>query len=74
MFISLSQIFLQSIKFSSIGMSEEEQKRFASVVADCVKTSTELLNLAKEFCTELQKEKERDVRQYLQALIIYFLD
>ncbi|CAG9537834.1 unnamed protein product [Cercopithifilaria johnstoni] len=41
-------------------MSEEEQKRFASVVADCVKTSTELLNVAKEFCIQLQKEKERD--------------
>ncbi|VDK82519.1 unnamed protein product [Litomosoides sigmodontis] len=44
----------------SSGMSEEEQGRFASVVAQCVKTSTELLNVAKGFCTELQKEEERD--------------
>ncbi|KAL3998962.1 Sas10/Utp3/C1D family protein [Acanthocheilonema viteae] len=41
-------------------MSKDEQKRFASVVADCVKTSTELLNVAKDFCIQLQKEKERD--------------
>ncbi|VIO97109.1 Uncharacterized protein BM_BM14714 [Brugia malayi] len=41
-------------------MSDDEQKRYTSVVADCVKTSTELLNVAKEFCIQLQKEKERD--------------
>uniref|UniRef100_A0A0R3RG00 Neuroguidin n=1 Tax=Elaeophora elaphi TaxID=1147741 RepID=A0A0R3RG00_9BILA len=56
-------------------MSEEEQERFASVVADCVKTSTELLNVAKEFCIQLQKEKERDVRiisiQYFWGISFY---
>ncbi|MCP9260564.1 hypothetical protein DINM_003554 [Dirofilaria immitis] len=41
-------------------MSEEEQKRYASVIADCAKTSSELLNVAKKFCIQLQKEKERD--------------
>uniref|UniRef100_A0A1I7VA66 Neuroguidin n=2 Tax=Loa loa TaxID=7209 RepID=A0A1I7VA66_LOALO len=38
----------------------EEQQRYASIVTDCMKTSTELLNTAKEFCIQLQKEKERD--------------
>lgn len=54
-------------------MSEEEQRRFASVVAQCVKTSTELLNVAKEFCIQLQKEEERDVRHYFQVLNPLFL-
>ncbi|VDO72833.1 unnamed protein product, partial [Onchocerca flexuosa] len=41
-------------------MSQEEQKCYASVVADCAKTSTELLNVAKKFYIQLQKEEERD--------------
>uniref|UniRef100_A0A8R1XPV5 Neuroguidin n=1 Tax=Onchocerca volvulus TaxID=6282 RepID=A0A8R1XPV5_ONCVO len=41
-------------------MSEEEQQCYAGVVADCAKTSTELLNVAKQFYVQLQKEEERD--------------
>lgn len=66
--VSLSHISSVS-QFS--GMSEEEQERYASVVADCAKTSTELLNVAKEFYIQLQKEKERDVGIILK-FIHYF--
>lgn len=53
-------------------MSEQEQKRYASVVADCVKTSSELLKVAKEFSVQIQNDEERDVGIALKTIILYF--